>query len=242
MRTWLISLLLVISTSAFAGPDYVREKKWDDEISPGIVVGDPMYLTQKNGHKFLGIYTEAANAKMGVVIMHGTGIHPDWGLVSTLRQRLPDHGYATLSIQLPVLAVDAKDDAYEPLIPDAVERLQLAVAWLKSKGYQKVAIVSHSFGGRVAIRFLKDKATPVYALASLGVGSNMTFDGINIPVLDLMGANDFPNVVSNAARRKASLKGNKASKQVVIPDTNHFYADQEPAMVKAVTDFLDNLK
>jgi len=242
MRAWLISLLLAISTSAFAAPDYVREKKWDDEISPGIVVGDPMYLTQKNGHKFLGIYTEAANAKMGVVVLHGTGIHPDWGLISTLRQRLPDHGYATLSIQLPILAVDAKDEAYEPLIPEAVERLKLAVAWLRSKGYQKVAIVSHSFGGRVAIPFVKGEPNAVSALASLGVGSNMNYDGVKVPVLDLMGGDDFPNVVSNAARRKASLKGNAASKQVVIPHTNHFYADQEPAMVKAVTDFLDGLK
>jgi pimeloyl-ACP methyl ester carboxylesterase len=242
MRTALIPLLLLLTTPAFADPDYTREKKWDDEISPGIVVGDPMYLTQKNGHKFLAIYTEAANARMGVVLLHGTGIHPDWGLISTLRQRLPDHGYTTLSIQLPILAVDAKDEDYEPLIPDAVERLQLAVAWLKSKGYRKIAIVSHSFGGRVAIPFLRGGATAVNALASLGAGSNATYDGIKVPVLDLMGANDFPNVMSNAARRKASLKGNAASKQVVIPDTNHFYADQEPAMVTAVKDFLDGVK
>ena len=97
MRAWLISLLLAVSASAFAASDYAREKKWDDEITPGLVVGDPVYLVQKNRHKFLGIYTEAANARMGLVVVHGIGIHPDWGMTGTLRQRLPDHGYATLS-------------------------------------------------------------------------------------------------------------------------------------------------
>lgn len=35
-----------------------------------------MYLEQKNRHKFLGIYTDAANAKMGLLVVHGMGIHP----------------------------------------------------------------------------------------------------------------------------------------------------------------------
>src|SRR3989338_3779526 len=112
MRTWLIALLLAVSTPVFAASDYAREKRGADEITPGIAVGDPVYLEQKNRHKFLGIYTEADKAKMGLVVVHGIGIHPDWGMVSTLRQRLPDHGYTTLSIQMPILAVDAKPEAY----------------------------------------------------------------------------------------------------------------------------------
>src|SRR3989344_6560404 len=75
MRAWLISLLLAVSASAFAASDYAREKKWDDEITPGLVVGDPVYLEQKNRHKFLGIYTEATNTRMGVVVVHGAGIY-----------------------------------------------------------------------------------------------------------------------------------------------------------------------
>jgi len=101
MHTWLVSLLLVVSASAFAAADYAREKRWAEEVAPGIVVGDPVHLQQKNQHKFLAIYTEAANAKMGVVVAHGSGIHPDWGMIGTLRQRLADQGYTTLSIQMP---------------------------------------------------------------------------------------------------------------------------------------------
>lgn len=246
MRTGLISLLLVVSVSAFAASDYAREQKWADEITPGIVVGDPVYLEQKNRHKFLGIYTKADKAKMGLVVVHGIGIHPDWGMIGTLRQRLPDHGYTTLSIQMPILAVDAKPEAYVAHFPEAVERLQLAVAYLKSKGYKRIALVSHSMGSRMSHGYMVRNPAGVNAWAVLGTGTGpgpvITYDGIKAPVLDLYGANELPPVLEGAAKRKASLKGNALSKQVVLPDTDHFFANHEDAMAQAVKNFLDSVK
>jgi len=248
VRTWLISLLLAVSVSAFAASDYAREKNWADEVTPGIVVGDPVYLEQKNRHKFLGIYTEAANARMGVVVVHGAGIHPDWGMIGTLRQRLPDHGYTTLSIQMPILAVDAKPEAYAAHFPEAIERLQLAIRLLKGKGHKRIAVVTHSMGSRMIHTYMARNLAEVSAWATLGMpaalgsGAAITYNGIKTPILDLYGANDLPQVLSGAAERKASLMGNAASKQTVIPDTDHFFANHEDAMVKAVKDFLDNVK
>jgi len=242
MRAWLISLLLILSVPAFAASDYAREKKWADEITPGIVVGDPVYLEQANQHKFLGIYTEAANAKAGVVVVHGIGIHPDWGMIGTLRSQLADQGYTTLSIQMPILAVDAKAEAYPPTFPEAAERLQLAVDYLKGKGYKKIAIVSHSMGSRMSHFYMVKNPPDVAAWAALGLASADTYKGIKAPVLDLYGAKDLPAVLSGAKKRLASLKGNPASKQVVIPGADHFFANHEDAMVKAVKDFLDSLK
>ena len=242
MRAWLIYLLLMVSAPALATSDYAREKKWADEITPGIVVGDPIYLEQANQHKFLGIYTEAAGAKMGVVVVHGLGIHPDWGMIGTLRQQLADQGYTTLSIQMPILAVDAKGEDYSPTFPEAAERLQLAVDYLHKKGFNKVAIVSHSMGSRMSHFYMAKNPPGVSAWAALGLASADTYKGIKVPILDLYGAKDLPLVLSGAKKRLASLKGNPASKQVVIADTDHFFANHEDAMVKAVKDFLDSVK
>ncbi|MBE0620838.1 MAG: DUF3530 family protein [Burkholderiales bacterium] len=249
MRACLIVCLLLVSISAFAAPDYAREQRWADEITPAIVVGDPVHLTQQNGHKFLGIYTEAANAKMGVVVVHGIGIHPDWGMIGTLRQRLPDLGYATLSIQMPVLAADARAPAYAETLPDAVERLQLAVHWLADKGYKRIALVSHSMGSRMAYGYMKRNPVEVDAWAALGMSAahelhipGLVFSGIEAPVLDLYGSKDLPQVLAGAALRRASLIANAASKQVVIPGSDHFFAGHEAEMVKAVKDFLDGVK
>lgn len=247
MRTWLVSfLLLVVSTPIFAVSDYAREKNWDKEITPSIIVGDPIYLTQKNQHTFLGIYTVATNAKMGVVVVHGMGIHPDWGMISTLRQRLPEYGYTTLSIQMPILEAEAKPGVYAKTFPEAVERLQLAVKYLQDKGYKKIALVSHSMGSRMSHGYMIHNPAGVNAWAALGAGTGpgaaLTYAGINAPVLDLYGANDEPLILTGAAKRKASLQGKAGSKQVVVPDADHFFADHEDQMVMAVKYFLDDLR
>lgn len=242
MRAWLVGLLLLVVAPSFAASDYAREKKWADEITPGIVVGDPVYIEQANGHKFLGIYTEAAGAKMALIVVHGIGIHPDWGMVGTLRQSLADQGYTTLSIQMPILAVDAQAEAYAPTMPEAAERLQLAANFLKAKGYQKIAIVSHSMGSRMSHVYMAKNPPDIAAWASLGLGTKDTYAGIKVPVLDLFGARDLPAVLAGAKKRAASLRGKPASKQVVIPNTDHFFAGHEEDMVKAVKSFLDGVK
>lgn len=118
MRTLWMLMLLVLAGSAFAA-DYTREKKWADEVVPGVVVGDPVYLEQANGHKFLTLYTPVKDARAALVIVHGLGIHPDWGLIGVLRSQLPDHGYTTLSVQMPVLDNAAKAAAYTATFPEA---------------------------------------------------------------------------------------------------------------------------
>ena len=49
-------------------------------------------------------------------LVHGLGIHPDWGLIGALRSDLPDAGYTTLSVQMPVLAADGSPTG-EALLP-----------------------------------------------------------------------------------------------------------------------------
>lgn len=242
MRWFTCIGLFLIAQLAFGASDYAREKKWADEITPSIVVGDPVYIEQANKRKFLTLYTEAANARAGVVVVHGIGIHPDWGMIGVMRSQLADQGYTTLSIQMPILAVDAQSEAYASTFPEAVERLQLAVAYLKAKGYKKIAIVSHSLGSRMTREYMAGNPADVAGWASLGIGGGATYDGIKAPVLDLYGSKDLPPVLAGAKKRAASIEDSPASKQVVIAGADHFFAGQEDAMVKATKDFLDSLK
>ena len=237
---FIILCSLFYSQLVFAGADYAREKKWADEITPGIVVGDVQYLEAK-GHKFLALYTEAANARVGLVIVHGMGVHPEHGLISVLRGNLADQGYTTLSIQMPILAVEAREKAYLPLYPEATERIKSAVRYLQGKGYQKVAIVSHSLGSGMSRLYVEKHQDQLAGWVSLGIGGK-TYTGITIPVLDVYGENDHPSAVANAKKRADSLKGNAGGKQVKVPNADHFYNHHEAVVVKAVKDFLDTLK
>ena len=61
MRHWLALGLALLSLGCFAQADYAREQRWADEITPAILVGDPVQLALPAGRKFLGIY--APNGK-----------------------------------------------------------------------------------------------------------------------------------------------------------------------------------
>lgn len=246
MRLLLAATAMALASASIAQPDYAREKRWANEVVPYLVVGDALYLAQKNGHRFLGLYTEAADARMGLVVVHGAGVHPDHGLIGTLRRRLPEHGYATLSVQMPVLGVEARGEAYAALFPEAVERLQLAVDSLRSRGFRRIGIVSHSLGTRMSHAYLIGNPATVAAWAALGAGTGpgptLTYDGIRVPVLDLYGAHELPAVLAGAAARRSSLPAGGDSRQVVIAGTDHFFAGREEDMVAAVRAFLDRLR
>lgn len=236
---WLGVLAALFSMAALAQPvaDYAREKKWADEVLPGVVVGDPVYLqTPRGHHKFLALFTPAAGDR-AVIVVHGMGIHPDWGLIGTLRTELADRGLATLSVQMPVLAADAQGSDYPPTFPEAAARIGQAVDFLKAKGYTHLAIVSHSMGSRMSHAYLAGHPdAAVQAWASLGLSVD-DYAGLKLPVLDLYGANDLAPVLTGAAKRRASLV-DRHSRQETIPHADHFYTGHEAEMVDAVAGFL----
>ena len=239
-------LLLLVSTLLQAQPasqpDYAREKRWADEITPGLVVGDAIYLTQKSGHKFLAIYTEAPKAPAAVIVVHGLGVHPDWALIGALRNGLADDGYTTLSVQMPVRAANALAEEYPGLFADAAERLAAATALLRSKGYRRIAIVAHSMGARMSNYFLANAgAGSMDAWVSIGIsnGEFINADKLGLPILDIYGERDFPPVLRKAGAREAVLRTLKGSAQIEVPDADHYFAGRESELVKQVRQFLD---
>ena len=237
---YIVQVLLLIVAHLAYGADYVREKNWADEITPGIVVGDPVYLEGRAGHTFLTIYTVAPKTQAGLVIVHGIGVHPDHGLIGTLRSALADHGYTTLSVQMPVLAAEAGPEEYPPTFGEAGERLKVAVEFLRAKGYKKIAIVSHSMGSRMTHVYLTgDPSAPVNAWVCIGLGGEEDFRHMTLPVLDLYGENDFPAVLQGAQRRAASIKDLPRSQQIMAPQADRFFTNQQAELVRYVRDFLD---
>jgi len=233
---------LIIIQSAHASPDYAREARWANEVIPSILVGEPIYLPQPNGHNFLGLYSTSEQKNIGLVIAHGMGLHPNWDLIGVLRQRLNDFGYTTLSIQMPVLEATAGFDDYPKIFPDAVERLQIAVNYLKQQGFKHIVLVSHSNGSRMSRIFMTSKPENVDAWIAISLTRNETFKGVNVPVFDLYGENDLPHVLSSIKQRRKSFNSNSASRQMVVKGAGHFYVGQEEAMVDAVKLYLDKLK
>ncbi len=241
MRKLVILLFSALSLNAWAAADYAREKRWADEITPAILVGDPVRLALPSGRKFLAIHAPNAKAQAGVIVIHGLGVHPDWGLINPLRSNLADQGYATLSVQMPVLASEARGDQYPPLFPEAAERIAAAVQFMRGRGHKKIAIVAHSLGARMANVFLNTAGMPaIDAFVAIGISGVYTKpDTFKAPVLDLMGEKDLPAVLDNATKRAEAIRNIRGSGQISVAGADHFFNGMERELLQQVKLFLD---
>jgi dienelactone hydrolase len=237
----LLALVLCSAVLAHAQADYARERRWAEEITPSILIGDPVYLELKSGHRFLAIYAPHAKPRGGVIVVHGLGVHPDWGLINPLRSQLSEQGYSTLSVQMPVRAAEARADQYPPLFPEAAERLAAAVTFLRSRGLKKIAVIGHSLGARMADYFLNATPRPgISAWVAIGLPGTLTESAaIGVPVLDIYGEKDQPAVLDNAKRRAAALRQRRGSAQVQVAGADHFFMGHEKELVRHIRQFLD---
>ncbi len=230
----------LLSAAACAQADYAREQRWAEEIVPGLLVGDAVRLTS-SGRTFLGLYAANRADVPAAIIVHGRGLHPDWNLINVLRSQLADQGYATLSIQMPVLAGDASAERYDALFPEAAQRLAAAVRFLREKGHARIAIVSHSMGARMANYYLAQ--TPeagVSAWVAIGILGRYTgVDRLKLPTLDIYGERDWPQVRDNAAARAEHLRRVRGSAQLDVPAADHFFTGHEAVLVGHIKHFLD---
>ena len=240
MRTLFAFAALCLSGIACA-QDYEREQRWADQIVPALMVGDAVWLEQREGHKFLGLYTEAQKPRGAVIVAHGRGWSPDFELYGVLRVKLAEAGYTTLSIQLPVLGGGAKIGDYLYTFPDARERFQIAADFLKAKGYKNIAIVSHSLGATMANQYLintDDKTVRAWVFIGIINGLEEMFR-IKIPVLDVFGSKDWEITQVGAYERKKQIMKIQGSDQVVVADAPHFFEGKEGELTKIIVTFLD---
>ena len=250
----ILMLVFYLGQAVAVEPDFEREVRLADEIIDVILDGEPEWL-EADGREFLSIYTEAEDSAVAVLILHGRGFHPDWAdTVNPLRVGLVERGYSTLSLQMPVLAKDAKYYDYVPIFPNAHARIEAGIRFLRDNGHWRVVLLAHSCGVHMAMDWIRTKNDRnIDAFIGLGMGATdyrqpmhqaFPLDWMHIPVLDLYGAEDYPAVIRLAPGRKAMMDktGQEKSRQMVLPGADHYFTDQGDPLVSAVADWLDQLE
>jgi pimeloyl-ACP methyl ester carboxylesterase len=241
----LIKLILtaVLCVGHAQAQDYEREKRWADEFEPSVVVGDAVRIRASSGRDFVALYTEAKGPKPAIVLAHGVGVHPEFGVIGLLRAKLADMGYTTLAIQMPVQGKDATvDDYYPKVFPDAADRLSKAAGWLMAKGHQNVVLLSHSMGAWMANEYLDraHESTPYKAWIVMGLTGSYSWGmrRYRFPILDVHGEKDIAPVMGATARRKSALRESNGSRQVKIAGADHHYTGRENDLAAAIDAFL----
>ena len=170
-------------------------------------------------------------------MLHGRGVHPDWpDVAGPLRTELPEHGWETLSLQMPVLGKSAKYDDYVPIFPAAFPRIRAGIEYLRARGADPVVIAAHSCSAHMAMAFVRHHGDAEFdGFISIGMGATdvgqpmrepFPLDAMSAPVLDLFGDEDYPSVPGKAPERLAAIRvaGNPRSAQRVVPGADHFFA------------------
>ncbi len=244
-----IALFILLQPFSHAS-DLAREERLKNEIEDAILDGEPELLAA-SGHKFLSIYTEAEKPKGAVIVMHGRGFHPDWAdVVDPLRVGLVDHGWNTLSIQMPVLGKSAKYYDYEPIFDEATPRINAAIDFLKQKGNDRIVLIAHSCSVHMVMQYVRNEGEKRFdAFVGIGMGATdfkqpmrqpLPLDRMKKPVLDIYGGDDYPAVQRLAAIRAQQMQdeGHPDSRQIVIPGANHYFIDMGAPLVDAIADWL----
>jgi alpha/beta superfamily hydrolase len=236
------ALLLLLAACAAAAQDYEREKRWEREIVPAVVVGEPVKL-RAAGREFLALHTEAANARGAVVLVHGRNVHPDHEIIGALRMRLAELGYATLSIQMPVLGAEAtRAEDYPRIFPEAAQRIEAAGRWLQERGERRLALLSHSMGSWMANEYFDEAAaSPYRAWVCLGLTGGFSWATYRSgrPILDVYGENDLAAVTGAAWRRRLTLAfAPEGSRQVQVAGADHFFTGREAQVAALVAEWL----
>lgn len=256
----LLLQLVVIALTALPlnlyASDLAKEKRWAGQVVDAILDGEAVWLND-GASDFLGIYTEAEeDKKRAVIIMHGTGIHPDWQqVVQPLRVGLTEHNWNTLSIQMPILANDADYLDYAPLYDEVAPRVDAAIKYLTDTGAKDVVLIGHSQGSAMTAYYLSGlspakakqevKGFIAIGMAAFAEDQRMnsikSLEKIRIPVLDLYGNEDLENILASVDARAAAAKkaGNENYTQIEITG-DHFFEGEEDVLVEAVAKWLEN--
>lgn len=203
--------------------------------------------------EFVSLFRRSTGTR-AVILLHGMGAHADWpGIVSTLRLRLPERGWSTLSVQLPVLAPQRSLSDYGALPLRARPRIAAAIAWLKQAGYTDIVLAGHSFGATIAVSFLAEGQREVRALVGISMQEFPFLSPplklvdqlvrIDLPVFDIYGIRDYSDVLRSVDDRRlaAARAGNDAYRQQAVNDSDHDFSNHLPELVDRIADWLDTV-
>jgi alpha/beta superfamily hydrolase len=238
----LIAFFALLLQSANA-QDYEREARWEDQVVSQLVVGDAVKIRASSGKEFLGLFTKGQDKAKAIILLHGVGTHPDFGVTGQLRASLNDLGYTTLAIQLPVQHKEAKlEDYYPKVFSDAKDRIAQSIAWLNTKGFDKPVLLSHSMGSWMANEYLDENFSKntisAWVCMSLTGGYSWKMRSYTIPILDVYAENDIVPAVSSAGRRKIALLSEGSSQYKVVgagPD----YSGHTTTLSKQIQQFIE---
>ncbi|MCU7812189.1 MAG: alpha/beta hydrolase family protein [Candidatus Thiodiazotropha sp. (ex Notomyrtea botanica)] len=244
------TVTLTLATLNLQASDLEKEKRWASQIVDALLDGEALYLNDGRSD-FLTIETPSmdGNTRKTAIILHGTGVHPDWPtVIQPLRVGLTESDWHTLSIQMPILPNEAKHAAYASIYDWVPGRIDAAIKHARDNGAETLVLIGHSQGTTMAAYYLANGDKPVDGFIAVGMGpgvaggpmDNMShLKTLKTPMLDLYGSMDLEEIVASADQRKtAATPHNHGYTQIQLEGADHFFDGEEDRLLKQVNAWL----
>lgn len=123
------------------------------------------------------------------------------------------------------------------------QRIEAAIAFLKTKDIQRIVFLGHGSGGIAAMNEFTTASTPIAALILVGTPAlpkDDDFKALNQPILDIYGELDIEGVSTAVNQRKAVMKriGNIQYTSREINGANHVFYGLESTLASTVRGWL----
>lgn len=248
MKATALCCLLSLLFAAAEASDLAREQRIRAHIDNASLTGEPTTL-ETGRLRFFAIRQAAQTQETlgGVILAHDQAAHPDWSeVIHPLRTQLPEHGWETLSLQMPLAAADAPANIYQSLVAEAAPRFAFAADTLTQRGIEPIVLIGHGLGADMLAQWLAaDPPEQVMAFVAIGLAidpvqpSNATLSAlkkIQLPILDIFGSADSRLVTDTAQARKAAARiaKNRWYTQIEIEGATHFFHSLDDVLVARV--------
>lgn len=245
---------LVFSQWVYA-TDRARESAYATDIASAAPQFGQLLWLGETPERFLALYaeTEQSSNRGVAILLHEMGGHPDKDpFIYLLRRELPKHNWATLALQMPVREQGATEGAYYALFPEANQRVLEAVRYLAMSGVEVMVLIGHQLGGLMAISVQANAPMDeIKAIVSIGLKVPETTNPdaqtldllkkLNVPLLDLYGAQDNADVVSTVRERRIAARDNPDYRQYKLDNLGTPYWGDQALVIKRIYSWLSRV-
>lgn len=253
LRTLTLLVFLLVGPAIATGYNSSYEQRIGKQLSAGQTAGEVVWL-RTGGGEFVSLYLDYSTdqPRGAVIVLHGMGGHPDWPeVVGPLRRALPELGWATLSLQMPVLSPTEPVADYGKTLGEAKQRIQAAVKQLRDWRFLNIVVIGYSFGAATAAHAMSaDDVKQVTAFIGISMQAQQflnpklkllkQLESISLPVLDIYGSRDMLEVRREADDRRLAARknGNSAYRQMKIEGADHYFTGLLEVLVKRIQGWL----
>ena len=152
----LISLFCYLFANALDIRADSLDYNWEKRISNRIidkVEATELFWLEAADNSFIALFNlqKGNETKGAAIILHSIGGHADWPeVISPLRNILPEFGWSTLSIQLPMISPENNIEEYGNTFQKTNQRIISSVKELRGRGFSRIIIIGGG-GARVRI-------------------------------------------------------------------------------------------